>query len=119
MKISAFEGFENEKFIDEQPECKGLVFRGHRSEYFNPKAGKVEKKQNISLLKRKSCKGCDKCSPILDQLNDMVDTEGLVWPEEDIEDFALYSIRVTNISKDFMSGIVDDYDFEIYKLNES
>jgi hypothetical protein len=44
---------------------------------------------------------CD-CHPIVDE----------------IRHGALYDLRVTNISRDWETGIVDDYDFEFVKRKE-
>lgn len=49
----------DEEPIDELGDCKGLVFRGYRNEYFHK--GTYEIKQGIRLLKRKSCPGCEHC----------------------------------------------------------
>ena len=99
------------KVADEDP-CKGLIFRGHRTMFV--KDGRIELKQGVRLLKRKSCKGCDKCEWWWDSLNEDVENEHIIFPE--IEHGALYSIRVVNESRDFETGYVDDYDTEIYKL---
>lgn len=96
----------------DQQECKGLTFRGHTSQFFDYKDRRIEKKQRIRLLKKESCPGCPMCSWFLDDMGDMISTDGLIWPEE-IEDGKLYTIRVTNEHRDWESGIVDDYQFEI------
>lgn len=93
-------------------QCKGLVFRGYRNSYY--KDGKFELKQGIKLLKRKSCPGCEQCGYLLDDLKEFAGTDSLIIP--DIKDFKEYSVRVTNIHTDWESGMVDDWDLEIFEI---
>lgn len=90
--------------------CKGLFFRGFKSRFLQN--GRFEEKQGIRLLKRTSCPGCDKCYRTID---DMIErTDAIIMPE--IENGALYTVRVTNQSTDWETGYVDDWDIEIVKL---
>ena len=98
------------------PECKGLTFRGYSSVYTSSKSRGVEKREGIKLLKKKSCPGCEKCSWLLDDIPESIACKTLILPE--IEHGALYSLRVTNESRDYESGYVDDYDLEFYKIKE-
>lgn len=103
--------------IDEQPvknTCKGLTFRGYNNKFQSGKH--IGNHQGIKLLKRKSCPGCQHCEFYFYNMQEMIDTDTIIWPE--IEHGKLYSIRVVNISKDWETGIVDDYDYEIFKLEE-
>ena len=107
------------------PSCKGLLFRGYSSTYYND--GEVCKKEGLRLLKRKSCKGHPDCESydgedikthncdhwFLDEMNEML-PDGVIIPE--IEDGALYRIRVINESFDYDSGYCDGFDFEFYKV---
>ena len=101
---------------DKQPKCKGLVFRGFNNFYFNDVTGIICNKQYIKLLKRKSCSGCEHCSWIFDEIYDIMDCENLIFPE--IENEKLYTISVTNVSRDYETGYVDDYDLEIVELHK-
>ena len=107
--------------------CEGLLFRGYSSTYC--KDGEVGKREGFRLLKRKSCKGGDDCKSwdgedfatyscdhwFLEEMGEML-PEGVVIPE--IENYALYRIRVINEIYDFESGHCDGYDFEFYKVEE-
>lgn len=72
--------------------------------------------QGLRLLKRKSCKGCDQCGYLRDDLHERMCDEGIILPE--IEHDALYTIKVTNVSHDYESGFVDDWDLEAVKITE-
>lgn len=104
--------------IDETIEhCKGIYFRGFYNQYYQD--GKFEIKQGIKLLKRKSCPGCNKCGFILDNLQELSCVEGsIILPKYGIEHGKLYSVIVTNESRDWESGVVDDWDLEIIKVEE-
>jgi hypothetical protein len=95
--------------------CKGLVFRGYTSTWTSYVQGKIETKQGVRLLKKKSCPGCNQCSWLLDAVDDIIYSDGLIMPT--IEHGALYSIIVVNESRDFESGICDGFDLEIIKID--
>jgi hypothetical protein len=99
-------------------ECKGLVFRGYASSFYDIKRGRVEWREGIRLLKKKSCPGCEECGGMLDSLPDMIYCQGVISPEGGIEDGKLYTMTVTNISKDCESGIVDDWDLQIIQVEK-
>lgn len=104
--------------IDESIEhCKGVFFRGYRSQYFQN--DKFELKQGVKLLKRKSCPGCSQCAFILDNLQELSYTEGaIIFPKYGIENGKLYSVCVVNESRDWESGVVDSWDLEIMEVKE-
>ena len=96
--------------------CKGATFRGYSSTFYDSINSRVERKEGIKLLKSKSCHGCQFCGFIFDQLPDMIDSESLIFPDEGIVTGKLYSIRVINESRDYESGMMDDWDFEIFEI---
>lgn len=85
--------------------CKGLFFRCEDTQYVS---GTVYgQKMLMRLLKRKSCPGCEYCSFLWDDLRE------LNWPaliKPDVKSGAIYQLKVINISRDFETGYVDDYD---------
>jgi len=97
-----------------KPKCKGLVFRGFSSMFFSD--GRLEERRGIRLLKRESCAGCEKCGFILDDLSEQVIIGSMIIPE--IEHGKLYEVIVTNESRDWETGYVDDYDLEVVLLNQ-
>ena len=93
-------------------ECKGLTFRGRVNEYFDRSTGKIGVKWTLRLLKRKSCPGCEGCGWTFDQMDDMIASEGLVWPDA-MEDGAEYEIMRITDPPDYETGAIDDWHFEI------
>jgi len=93
-------------------QCKGLVFRGYSNTFYSN--GRIERKEGIKLLKRMSCSGCSCCGWILDYINESIDCDCIIFP--DIQDGQLYSIRMINMSRDWETGYIDDFDLEIYQL---
>jgi len=98
-------------------ECKGLVFKGYSSGFYirNKKETKIEFREGIRLLKRKSCAGCKECGMFYEILSD-----GTLFNHisilNNIKNDQLYTLKVTNISTDFETGIVDDFDIELVEI---
>lgn len=93
--------------------CTGLVFRAHANHYIDY-GGSYVFKQGLKLLKRKSCK-CQKCQVLLDTFQESV--SNCIFPILPIlVDGNLYGLRVINESRDWETGIIDDYDLEYYSL---
>ncbi len=98
---------------EEPNECKGIIFRGHVSQYFD--GNKLVLKQELRILKRKSCPGCEKCGFLLDEINEGTH---IIFPDE-IKNGKLYSCKVTNMSRDYETGYVDGWDILIYEVKEN
>ena len=95
-------------------ECKGLVFRANRSQYFIGK--RLVSRIELYLLKRKSCTGCEKCVWLWDELcqsdfENRLDFDAVSYGK-------CYTIGMCNISTDWESGYVDDYDLEFIEVKE-
>jgi len=106
-----------EKINSDVKECGGLIFRGYSSTYYDPINKKIERKEGIKLLRKKSCQGCEKCGFFFDTMPDIIDSDSLIFPKEGIINDKLYSLIVTNEQKDWESGIIDEWDCEIVKIN--
>ena len=102
--------------LDSGPECKGLVFRGFENLFWAN--NRLERKEGIKLLKRKSCSGCPKCGWLLDSMSEQV-SNGTTIIMSNIENGKEYSLRVINEHRDWETGYVDDYDIEVYLLDNS
>ena len=94
-------------------ECKGLIFRGYSYMFYSHKAHKIEWQQGIRLLKKKSCKGCEQCGWIFDTIDDLLSSDGVIFPIDGIVDKELYTITVVNERRDWESGVIDSWDFKI------
>lgn len=94
--------------------CKGLVFRGKRNAFINGRGDYVYT-ERMALLKRKSCKGCQQCGYMLEELEEHLGNDCLPIMPAYLETDVMYKLEVTNISKDWETGIVDDWDLEFVK----
>lgn len=116
---------ELKKMIEGNDEkCKGLVFKGYSNIFYDPKTQRIEKKEGIKLLKKRSCnwEECDKEDNVcdwllLEEMQDAIENESLIFPEK-IKDGSLYGIKITNIQTDWETGCDDGYDIEIYEIKE-
>jgi len=95
---------------NEEP-CKGLCFRGYTNTHWF--GDKFRVTNELRLLKKRSCPGCAQCSYLTEELQSNVI---VLTPE--IEHGKLYELRVTNVSRDYESGIVDDWNVEFCKVRE-
>jgi hypothetical protein len=98
--------------FDKAAHCKGIVFRGHHSLFY--KQGVIKEKTELRLLKKQSCPGCPRCWWIFEDLSNELDN--LILP--DIKQGKLYSIRSVNESRDWETGIIDQYDLEVFEVYE-
>lgn len=97
--------------------CGGLFYRGRVNHYINSNGAYIADVRMIPL-RRKSCKGCERCGFLQDDLKESISCE--TFPIMDnIIDGAIYELRVTNESTDWETGHVDDYDLEFFKIEES
>jgi hypothetical protein len=75
-------------------------------------------REGIKLLRRKSCPGCKDCIWMVEELNERADQSDIILPKGGIKQGALYRIEVVNISKDWESGIADEWDLQIVEVKE-
>ena len=99
----------------ERSKCNGLVFRGYSSRFFDFKSKRLEKKEGFRLLKRESCKGCQFCGFYFDDIDIMLEQDQIIFPKE-IKSECLYGIKVVNEERDWESGQIDGWDYEIYEI---
>lgn len=110
--------------------CKGLLFRGYSSTFYNESKGTIDKREGLRLLKKQSCHGkpCEsydgehieswRCDwSMLEYLNDLISSGSVIMP--DIENGALYKVRTINQSRDWETGVLDSWDIEFYKVEEN
>ena len=101
----------------DSPCSNGLVFKCNISQYFD-KRGNYCKTVRMNKAQRLSCK-CEKCLTLEASFHESFGYD--VFPildENSLVHGAYYSIRTTNIHTDWESGIVDDYDFEYYYIQD-
>lgn len=101
--------------MENKKECKGVVFRAEVSSYRTSKKG-IGMTLKLNPLKRKSCPGCDQCGWIDDLFLDFTAEDIIGFTE--IEDKGLYTIGVINEHRDWESGLIDDFDLMVVRLEE-
>ena len=97
--------------------CKGLIFKGKINRYLNGKNHYVET-QRMALLKRKSCTGCPKCAYMFEELEEGLGCDRSPIMPTHLEHDQLYTLAVVNLSYDYYSGYLDDWDLEFIKYVE-
>lgn len=97
--------------------CKGIVFRGYTNRYYD--GYKIVFKQELRILRRKSCPGCEQYGWIYEALAEM-ESSGLVFylagKERLFKNRALYSVRPIGFCHDPETGLIDDYALEFYEV---
>lgn len=96
--------------------CSGLIFRCRINRFINKRGEYVETIRMIPL-KRKSCSGCDQCGWLMEFLSEDISHEIGSPIAGNIEDNALYQYTVTYSSRDWESGIVDDFECGFVKID--
>jgi len=81
--------------------CEGIVWRGRVSSWCSD--GVIQSKKSISILKRKSCKGCVHCEWLQDFLKEDIGMNEKEDVLSNIEDGKLYMVFF-NFIKDYESG---------------
>lgn len=111
------------KIMDSKKQnCSGLFFRGYNNLFIHK--GRIERKERLRFLSRLSCDGINCSARICDYMwfwdnarEAIANGSGIIIPK--IENKALYSVKIINISRDWETGIVDDWDIEFYKVKEN
>lgn len=93
-----------------EPRCPGVFFRIRYSKYFDSKGNYLQTTKFVKL-KRLSCKGCQQCDWLRDDLMDRNDSRyAVIVP--DVKDGTILELKATNWSKDWETGHYDDWDLE-------
>lgn len=101
--------------IKEEITCKGLYYRCRITYFLNGKGHYLAQERFIPL-KRKSCKGCEHCSFILEQLQEDVLDVGI--SVDSLENGAIYYLSCTNGPVDWESGFPDSCELEFKKCGD-
>jgi len=112
--IDLLEAIENSR-KDEAPECAGVIYRA--DVFHGPTSRGVVLSIRLNKLKRKSCPGCSKCIWI-DEYIAEVNSKYPLLNIENVVDGKLYTVEMCNISKDWETGYVDDYDLRVVEVGD-
>ena len=96
--------------------CNGAIYRYKQNLYLGSR-GEIVYKDSFIPMKKLSCKGCECCYWIYESLSDMISNGNIIIPNN-LEDGELYYLSVTNISTDWETGVVDDFDFMFVKYKQ-
>ena len=97
--------------VDEN--CTGLIFKARVNHFLN-KRGDYNFNIKMELQTRKSCK-CNKCFMLLYSYNEYCSFSNPLLPIN-IKNNNLYSLKIVNESRDYETGIIDDYDFTFFEI---
>jgi len=103
----------NLKLEDNSDQCKGLFFRYRLNSHWNQKRNEYTSKETFSLLKKKSCEGCEQCGWILDDIGEM----DSVLCESELKDGDVTMLTVVNIERDWETGVINDWNFKFCKAD--
>lgn len=107
------------KFNDEidPQQCNSLIFKAKVNVFLNSKNEFVYQQRMIPM-KKLSCKGCNQCGFLLEELDERISNKDFSMIPENIEHGALYRLETTHISRDWETGIIDDWDLEFIKIED-
>ena len=100
-----------------KPVCKGLIFRGIQNSFIDSSGGYVYT-ERMRPLKRLSCKGCEQCGWLTDDLKEAIGN-GCFPIINGINNGSLYQLKPVNETKDWETGLTDGYDLEFIELKEA
>lgn len=94
----------------EDNDCKGLIYRCKVNHFKNSK-GHVIFSSRFIPMKKLSCPGCHKCGALIESLDECIanDTLPITTTEKNNQ---LYSLEMSDISYDWETGYIDDWDLE-------
>ena len=96
--------------------CVGVLVRGIVNIYLHDNV--FMENRGFRILKNKSCGGCESCGWILDNLNEFYHNDEPISNLHIMENKKLYEITYVELSRDFETGYVDDYHFELVEIKE-
>lgn len=96
---------------EEKSTCKGLFFRAVRNKFYI-KEKRIVEHLELRFLKKKSCPGCEKCDFLWYDLQESDESISLSHIEQD----KIYSPVITNISRDWETGYIEDWEIEFQEI---
>ena len=96
-------------------ECKGLVFRAYVTDYVN-RYGEFIHTERLRLMKRQSCR-CQSCQIQFDCYLESINIGLMPIIDDPLIDKGLYGLKIVNESRDWETGVIDDYDYKFIHIN--
>lgn len=94
-----------------QENCKGVIYKAD-VQHCKTERG-ILYSIRLNKLKRMSCPGCNQCVYIEDDINEIGPGRSQIKNIEMVEHGKLYTIEVCDISRDYETGIIDDWNLEV------
>ena len=95
--------------------CQGVIFKCVETTYNTSKGIANTKKLNI--IRTLSCNGCSNCGWLLEDLDNYMHNNRIDISHCEHNNY--YELITTNISRDWESGYIDDWDLEFVKIELS
>ena len=97
-------------------ECKGQIYKASMSSFIGSH-GDIVDKMVFRPQKRKSCPGCDQCGYLLDDMREAIACGTFIFPNNPVQG-KLYMLAIINMSRDWETGIIDEWDTTLLPLEE-
>ena len=116
--LTEFTVIENERVEPET--CGGLFFRVAREAWISPTSGDVNFRYRFRPLPSKSCTGCYTCEWLHEDFQEnLYNNKGEdIQLEQYFTHGMLVQLKVTHVSTDWETGIVDDYEIDFVEVKE-
>ena len=102
------------KIEDPKDDCKGKIYKYVVNTYVDYR-GNYTQKSTMRLLKRKSCKGCQKCDWFEEAIQQHEYDMGDIFIEKP-KNNALYTIIAISGDIDYETGYPDGYELEFRRI---
>jgi len=97
--------------------CKGRIYKAKINNFFNAKGEYVSSIRMVPQ-KRLSCKGCKNRWFLEDSVGESTSYGDPPIIPNNVKNGKVYRLEIVNESRDFESGIVDDWDHEFIEVNK-
>ena len=94
--------------------CKGIVYKAEVNTFLRKKG--VGFSVNLIIQKKKSCPGCGSCGWVHESISENIASGIPLIGIESVENGKLYTLSSCNVSRDWETGVVDDYGLELIEI---
>lgn len=100
---------------DGENKCKGMFYRCISNEFINS-TGEYVNQVRFRPLKKISCKGCEICEQIKDEIKDGVLDNNDFIQYDTVEHGKIYKLDYSDIERDWETGIIDGWSLKFEVL---
>lgn len=98
----------------ETNDCKGLIYRCKVNNFKNSKDHIIFSSRFIPM-KKLSCPGCSQCGGLIEALNESISNNELPITTTE-KNNQLYYLEITDLSWDWETGYLDDWNLEFKEI---